>query len=379
LTAGTLAETPVAVGDSFLISNLTSELTEELTSTLSNGSVAQKNISYATKYGESILDENGRYYDDSRLIRLQVQDDSPAEFTNAVTSVESKISKSKLEHWQPYIYSNEMRPSFSKEIHTNLSLTMASGTLADGTVLTLATTVADDDYVGKYIAVESAFGHGQEDIANKARGGHTFHQKWLSGTDTGYYTGPNIRGGNGYEIMYVEAKASSSSYTVKRGTDMAAYKYNTRKRGWLVDAKIFQMDDTSYHVRNISSAENTKSLLLFSNSSGKINKAGSGVYLNDGSTNWRDCSLNNNLQNRLIFGGSGQYDTTNAARTSSGDGGPKLTTVGIGSLVQEPENFLLLAKDKQFDRIHIRMKNSLTTHSTTTVKPTASSGSSQQN
>ena len=78
----------------------------------------------------------------------------------------------------------------------------------------------------------------------------------------------------------------------------------------------------------------------------RTKRTGAASALNNGSTNWRDCSVNNNLDNRIIFGGAAHYS----------DGAPPLTTISVGPDAQDPENFLLLVKDKKFDRIHIRMK-----------------------
>jgi hypothetical protein len=145
--------------------------------------------------------------------------------------------------------------------------------------------------------------------------------------------------------------------------------FNTRKSGWQATvSKIHKMDTISYNVRNVSSTEVDRSLLLFTNSSGRIRKDGTaGNTLNNGSTNWRDCSVNNNLDNRIIFGGGAHHS----------DGAPPLYAAGtITADTTNMENFLLLAKDKKFDRIHFRMKNTFTTHTTTGVKPrTGSSGS----
>jgi hypothetical protein len=345
----------LANGDSFTISNLSGELSDELSSSHSNGNVANRSLSYVFKYGEAILDADSRFYDDNKLIRLQVQDDATA-------AAGDKISKSKLEHWQPYKYNNEVARSFST-LHAN-DLT-ATGDDAGSTTLatlTFGTAVVDTTNIGKYIAVESANGT-LVGVGNQALGGHTFNNNFIGGSDPIEVATESNQLGHNYEIMKIEDNGdgvdglpTTSSYQVARG------QFNTTAKGWLTDAKVWIMDDTSYNVRNIPSTEVDRSLLLFSNSSGKPAKIGS--VLNNGSSNWRDCSVNNNIDNRLIFGGA----------THSSDGSPALTTVAIDINNQDPENFLLLVKDKKFDRIHIRMKNSLTTHASTTVKPTTGAG-----
>ena len=342
----------LASGDSFTISNLSGELSDELSSSHSNSSVPTRKISYTFKYGESNVDSDGRFYDDNKLIRLQVQDDATA-------VAGDKITKSKIEHWQPYKYNNEVARSFST-LHANDL--HSDGDDANSTTITdlkFGGNVADANNVGKYIAVESANGH-LAGVGNQALGGHPFNNNFITGTDPIEVATESNQLGHNYEIMKIESKGAAHTYTVSRG------QYNTTARGWLTDAKVWIMDDTSYNVRNIPSVETDRNLLLFTNSSGKLNKTGG--KLNDNSTNWRDCSVNNNLDNRLIFGGGAHYL----------DGAPPLKVSGPANDTdqQDPNNFLLLVKDKQFDRIHIRMKNTLTTHATTAVKPTTGAGGS---
>ena len=345
----------LATGDSFTVSNLSGELSDELSSTHSNGSVSNRKVSYTFKYGEALLDADSRFYDDSKLIRLQVQDDNTA-------SDGDNITKSKIEHWQPYKYNTEVARSFSTLHANDLTNTGQAANSTTLTTLTFGGNVVEDANIGKYIAVESANGT-LAGAGNLALGGHPFNNNYIVGSDPIEVATENNQLGHNYEIMKITARASGGSslnqYTVSRG------QFNTTARGWLTDAKVWIMDDTSYNVRNVPSTEVNRNLLLFTNASGQKMKVG--ALLNNGSTNWRDCSVNNNLDNRTIFGGA----------THSTDGSPALNyTAGIGVDMQDPENFLLLVKDEKFDRIHIRMKNSLSTHATTTVKPTTGAGGS---
>ena len=183
--------------------------------------------------------------------------------------------------------------------------------------------MAEDVNIGKYIAVESANGT-LAGAGNLALGGHPFNNNYIAGSDPIEVATESNQLGHNYEIMKITAKPGATQYTVSRG------QFNTIARGWLTDAKVWIMDDTSYNVRNVPSTEVNRNLLLFTNASGQKMKVG--ALLNNGSTNWRDCSVNNNLDNRTIFGGA----------THSTDGSPALNyTAGIGVDMQDPENFLL--------------------------------------